>query len=161
MKKIIALATMVLVAVGIGLAQDYKPTSEYGFSMATNMYGQSIWTNNNAYPFKINSMTFGLDTSATTNSVSLRHDYKTPEYIGNEVVTSLWDAVTTNFNYTITNTLVCSVTNSLLVATNAMSEVYGTDRIKQVYILHGDVLTWTYNGQATNTANVLIWNTTR
>jgi len=131
-----------------GLSQDalFSYGTEYGFVLKLTATNNYTWTNDNFYPFKINSLQFNTDVANTTTVVRVRHS-KVPQYVGDLVTTSYfgYGAVVTNYDYTITNYATTSITNTFLSVTNAGSTIYSSSDIPQQYIQLGDVITFSFS----------------
>lgn len=141
----------------VGLSQDIKLMSHHGFSMATNVAGSLVWTNDTAYPFKFDAMTFNSSVANTT-VVQRVHAYKMNQTVGNIVTTNDMGGVETNFYYQVTNVLSYVSTNILLSVTNSGEAVYTKDDIKQLWIHAGDVVIWSFSDTNSKT---LLYDTTR
>jgi hypothetical protein len=155
MKKMMLFAAMLMSVVG--LSQDIKLMSHHGFSMATNVAGSLVWTNDTAYPFKFDAMTFNSSVANTT-VVQRVHAYKMNQTVGNIVTTNDMGGVETNFYYQVTNVLSYVSTNILLSVTNSGEAVYTKDDIKQLWIHAGDVVIWSFSDTNSKT---LLYDTTR
>lgn len=156
MKRLILFSAMLMVSLA-ARSQTVQFTSHHGFSMATNVAGSLTWTNDNAYPFKFDSMVFNSSVANTT-TVERVHTYKINQERGNVVTTNDMGTVETNYYHQVTNVLSYAVTNVLLSVTNSGSEVYTKSDIKQLWIHFGDVVKWTFSDTSTNT---LLYDTTR
>ena len=125
--------------------------------MATNVAGSLVWTNDTAYPFKFDAMTFNSSVANTT-VVQRVHAYKMNQTVGNIVTTNDMGGVETNFYYQVTNVLSYVSTNILLSVTNSGEAVYTKDDIKQLWIHAGDVVIWSFSDTNSKT---LLYDTTR
>jgi hypothetical protein len=156
MKNLIALIAALALAVSVR-AQNVQFATHYGFSMATNVASSLVWTNDNAYPFKFDTMAFNSSV-ANTALVERVHTYKINQERGNVVTTNDMGTVETNYYHQVTNVLSYVATNIILSATNSGSDVYTKGDIKQLWIHAGDVVRWTFSDTSTN---LLLYDTTR
>ena len=156
MKRLMLFASVLMVAAACW-AQDVQFSTHHGFSIVQNVAGSLTWTNDNAYPFKFDSMVFNSSVPNTT-VVSRVHSYKINQVRGNVVETNDVGTVETNYYNQITNVLTVAFTNILLSVTNAGAAVYTKDDIKQLWLHAGDVIVWTFSDTSTNT---LMYDTTR
>jgi hypothetical protein len=138
-------------------AQTIQFTSHHGFSMATNVTSSLTWTNDSAYPFKFDSMTFN-STVANTATVQRVHDYRINQVVGNVVTTNDMGTVETNYYGQVTNVLSYVSTNMLLSVTNSGDAVYTKDDIKQLWIHAGDIVIWSFSDA---NSIPLLYDTTR
>lgn len=131
-------------------AQNVVPTTHYGFQLVTNVASSWTWTNNTAYPFKIDSAVF--NSSVANTAVFQRvHPYKINQERGWVTTTNDMSEVESNYYAQVTNVVTVYVTNTMLSVTNAGAAVYTTDDIKQLFIHFGDILQWTFSDTSTNT----------
>jgi len=156
MKRLTLLSAVLAISAAC-LAQTMQFTSHHGFSMATNVTGSLVWTNDTAYPFKFDAMTFN-STVANTATVQRVHAYKINQVVGNVVTTNDMGTVETNYYGQVTNVLSSVSTNLLLCVTNSGETVYTKDEIAQLWIHVGDIVTWSFSD--TN-AILLLYDTTR
>jgi len=147
----------VLVISAVCQAQTVQFTSHHGFSEAVNVTSSLVWTNDNAYPFKFDTMIFN-STVANTATVQRVHAYKVNQVVGNVVSTNDMGGVETNYYGQVTNVLSYVSTNLLLSATNSGSAVYTKDDIKQLWIHAGDIVIWSFSDTNSKT---LLYDTTR
>ena len=138
-------------------AQTVQFVSSHGFSEAVNVGSSLVWTNDNAYDFKFDTMTFN-STVANTATVQRVHAYKINQIVGDVVTTNDMGTVETNYYGQVTNVLSYVSTNVLLSVTNSGSAVYTKDDIKQLWIHAGDIVTWSFSD--TN-SKPLLYDTTR
>ena len=156
MKKFLLFAAMLMVAFTCS-AQNVQFTSHHGYSMATNIGSSLVWTNDNAYPFKFDAMTFN-STVPNTTTVQRVRAYKINQERGNVVTTNDMGTIETNYYYQVTNVLSYVSTNLLLSITNSGSAVYTTDDIKQLWVHFGDIVIWSFSDTNSKT---LLYDTTR
>jgi hypothetical protein len=147
----------VLMIAAVCQAQTVQFVTSHGFSMATNVGSSLVWTNDNAYAFKFDAMTFN-STVANTATVQRVHAYKINQVVGNVVTTNGVGDVETNYYGQVTNVLSYVFTNLLLSVTNSGSDVYTKDDIKQLWIHAGDIVIWSFSD--TN-SKPLLYDTTR
>jgi len=155
-KKLMLFAVVLMIA-AVGRPQDMKPVTHYGFSMAVNVGSSLVWTNDNAYPFKFDAMTFN-STVANTATVQRVHTYKINQERGNVITTNDMGTIETNYYNQITNVLSYASTNLLLSVTNSGDAAYTKDDIKQLWIHFGDIIIWSFSD--TN-SKPLLYDTTR
>jgi hypothetical protein len=156
MKKLMLFLAVLAISLACQ-AQTVQFVSSHGFSMATNVGSSLVWTNDNAYDFKFDAMTFN-STVANTATVQRVHAYKINQVVGNVVTTNDMGAVETNYYGQVTNVLSYVSTNVLLSVTNSGSAVYTKDDIKQLWIHAGDIVIWSFSD--TN-SKPLLYDTTR
>lgn len=156
MKRLVLLGSVLFVAAACW-AQDVQFATHHGFSFVTNVSSSLTWTNDNAYPFKFDSMVFNSSV-ANTAVVSRIHSYKINQVVGNVVTTNGMGGVDTNYYNQVTNVLTSTFTNVLISVTNAGDAVYTKDDIKQLWIHAGDIVVWTFSDTNSNT---LMYDTTR
>jgi hypothetical protein len=156
MKKLMLFFAVLVISL-VCQAQTVQFVSSHGFSMATNVGSSLVWTNDNAYDFKFDAMTFN-STVANTATVQRVHAYKINQIVGNVVTTNGMGDVETNYYGQVTNVLSYVSTNVLLSATNSGSAVYTKDDIKQLWIHAGDIVIWSFSDA---TSKPLLYDTTR
>lgn len=156
MKKLMLLVAALVVASMCG-AQNVQFATHYGFSLATNVSVSWTWTNDTAYPFKFDSMVFNSSV-ANTAVVQRVHPYRISQIVGWVTRTNEMGSVESNFYAQVTNTVIIYATNTILSVTNAGSDVYTSSEIKQLRMLHGDVIKWNFSD--TNSI-LLLFDTTR
>ncbi len=156
MKRWMPFVVMLMISV-MARSQSVQLVSGYGFLMATNVAGSLIWTNDTAYPFKFNTMTFN-STVANTATVQRVHTYKVNQERGWVVTTNAMGTVDSNFYAQVTNVLSYVSTNLLLSITNSGETVYTKDEIKQLWVHFGDVIRWNFSDTNSKT---LLYDTTR
>lgn len=140
-----------------GAAYSQQAVSEYGFTYVTPVAGSYVWTNDNAYPFKFDSMVFNSSV-ANTATVNRVRSYKVNQEVGWVVTTNDMGDVESNYYHQVTNVVTVAATNNLLSTTNSGALVYTSSDIKQIWIHFGDVIRWTFSDTSTN---VLFFDTTR
>jgi len=157
MKKVIIFILTATLWAGFSFAQNAEPVSDYGFVFVTNVGSTLTWTNDNAYPFKFNSMVFNKST-INTATVDVVHTYKLYQEVGYKVETNILDFVKTNYYNQVTNIALTIVTNRLLTANDTGTKVYDLNDIQQSYIQLGDLVRWTFSAVTTN---LLMFDTIR
>lgn len=142
-----------------GLAQDghFTYSTDYGFTYKAAVTNNHTFTNDNAYPYLISAMQFN-STVANTSVVTRVRPSKTYQFVGDVVSTNAQGSVETNYSAQVTNTIIVYVTNTLLSVTNAGSTIYDASDIPQMYLLLGDVITWTFSD---NTSKLLYFDAIR
>lgn len=143
MKRLTLLSAVLAISAAC-LAQTMQFVSSHGFSIATNVVSSLTWTNDNAYPFKFDAMTFN-STVANTATVQRVHAYKINQVVGNVVTTNGMGDVETNYYCQVTNVLSYVSTNMLLSVTNSGDAVYTKDEIAQLWIHAGDIVVWSFS----------------
>jgi hypothetical protein len=156
MKKVLLFLAVMAISF-LCQAQTVQFVSSHGFSMATNVGNSLVWTNDNAYDFKFDTMTFN-STVANTATVQRVHAYKVNQVVGNVVTTNDMGTVETNYYGQVTNVQSYVSTNLLLSVTNSGEAVYTKDDIKQLWIHAGDIVIWSFSD--TN-SKPLLYDTTR
>jgi hypothetical protein len=156
MKRLTLLSAVLAISAAC-LAQTMQFVSSHGFSIATNVVSSLTWTNDNAYPFKFDAMTFN-STVANTATVQRVHTYKVNQERGWVVTTNAMGTVDSNFYAQVTNVLSYVSTNLLLSITNSGDAVYTKDEIAQLWIHAGDIVIWSFSD--TNSI-LLLYDTTR
>jgi len=156
--KILSVLAVALFAT-IGSAQDGHFTygTDYGFTYKATVTNNHTFTNDNAYPWKLNSLSFPTD-NANTATVKLVKVVKVYQEVGDVVTTNLMGGVETNYSHAVTNTLITYFTNVLLSVTNSGGEIYDSGDIPQTYIQLGDIITWTFSD---NTSKLLYFDALR
>jgi hypothetical protein len=148
---------MILASVLFGSAQENFRGTDYGFTYEAKVTNNYTFTNNNAYPFTISSMSFNSDVANTTTVTRIR---PSSEYqvVGWVVSTNAFDDVVTNYNAQVTNTVTMYATNVLMSVTNAGDTIYDTSDIPQAYFIPGDIIKWDFSD---NTSKMLYFDARR
>ena len=156
--KILSVLAVVLFAT-VGSAQDGRFTygTDYGFTYKATCTNNHTHTVSNAYPFLITAMQFNSDVANTSVVTRVRLS-KTYQEVGDEITTNDMGGIETNYSFAVTNTVIVYATNTILSVTNAGSTIYGASDISQMYILLGDIITWTFSD---NTSKLLIFDAIR
>ena len=156
------LLSFLVLAVGLFVlpvvAENGVAGTEYGFTHKAYVTNSYVWTNDNAYPFKIVSLQCNTLTIPNTTTVVRIRDSYTNQYVGNVCTTNILGYVHTNFDWTITNKAHTYLTNTLAAVTNAGSTIWGETDIEQQYILLKDVLIFTISD---NAEKILIFDAIR
>ena len=135
-------------------AQDYTHSSPFGFRLSTNVTALNYsWTNDNAYPWRIYSLSMQNGAAITATVTLVRPHSITRQLVGDVVTTNDMSVVETNYYYIVTNTLTYYTTNLLLSVTNTTT-IYDEDDMPKVYIQKGDILK--YNFGVTNAISILL-----
>lgn len=153
MKKV-ALGALLACLCAVGSrAQTFQHVTSYGFRFGTNVTAKSyVWTNDNAYPFSIGSMTFNSAAPVTTLVSVVRPYAISRQYSAGVVETNEMGGVETNYYYVVTNTLISYATNVLISATNTAT-LFDEDDIPRVRIANGDRIVWDFG--VTNSIGIL------
>lgn len=154
------LGTIMVALLGVTcLAQDGRFTygTDYGFAFKLTATNSCTFTNDNAYPWKLNSLSFPTD-NANTATVKLVKVVKVYQEVGDVVSTNLMGGVETNYSHAVTNTLITYFTNVLLSVTNSGEKIYDSSDIPQTYIQLGDIIKFNFSD---NSIKTMFFDTTR